>query len=104
MSDFNIAFYSREYWEDYYKENGFSGTLDWYFELQGINLKNFNLDNLDRNSEIMIVGVGCSSLIDHLASEKFQYITLVDFSRRLIDYLKGKFEPHCDEWDCKNII
>jgi hypothetical protein len=101
--DFNIPFYSREYWENYYKENGFEGYDDWYFDMQNIKFKRFNFNTLDKSNEIMIIGVGNSSLIDFLIDKSFQYVTLVDFSKTLIEHLRAKYEnvKLCEDWDCK---
>jgi hypothetical protein len=103
MSEFNIAFYSREYWEEYYKENGFDSLGDWYFEFQKVKLKDFSLESFEKTSETMLIGVGCSSLIDYLIELQFKHVTLVDFSRTLIDHLKLTYENrrNCEEWDCK---
>jgi hypothetical protein len=104
LSDTYKPFHLRTFWEDYYKLN-IDYPTDWYFDLENFKLKDFDISTWDRNSEIIILGVGNTKLIDYLIVNKFAHVTLVDFSSYLINHLKKKYETlkECAEWDC-NLI
>lgn len=95
-----IPFHLQEYWEDFYKNGAL--TYDWYVNLENIQTDYFNIDQWDREAEILIIGVGSSSIIDCLIEKKFLHVTLVDYSEQLISKLKQKYESfeECEEWDC----
>lgn len=93
-------FYSLSYWEDFYSKGVIS--YDWYFNLENFNSAKFNIDSWDREAEILILGVGSSTITDYLISKQFLHVTLVDFSPKLISFLKQKYEhmKECEEWTC----
>ncbi len=88
------------YWNDFYKVNGFD-LPDWYFNFEKI--KPEIIKKWDPDSEILIIGVGVSSILNHLIENKFSYVTVLDYSPPLIEYLRKKYSqlPECKEWDCK---
>lgn len=94
--------HKKEFWNMFYHESKFK-TVDWYFELQNLNKSVFDLNNYKRDTEILVVGVGTSSLIDILIKENFSRCIFIDFCQGLIDYLGEKYlsiESLAD-WDCK---
>lgn len=54
----------------------------------------------DKDTEIMIVGCGTSDLGAHLYRDGYHYITNVDFSKHVIDFMREKHQQY-DEMDCK---
>jgi hypothetical protein len=98
-----LPFHTPKFWNDYYLNDDLNIMTDWYFNLVNYKSNLFDVSKWDRNSEIIILGVGNSNFIDFLINEKFKHVTLVDFSEVLINHLKNKYEnlPACGEWDCK---
>ena len=54
----------------------------------------------DKETEIMILGCGMSNIGAKLYEEGYSYITNVDFSSTVIDYMKNKHQMF-EEMDCK---
>ena len=100
--ELNVPFHTEKYWDTFYKEN-LSLQYDWYFELNLLKTNNFDLKNLNQESEILLLGIGNSSLLDFFIKNKFNYITSLDFSPIIINYLKIKYEniEQTSEYDCK---
>ena len=100
--ELNVPFHTEKYWDEFYKEN-INTNYDWYFELNLIKSNYFDLANINPESEILILGIGNSSIINYFIKNKFKYITCVDFSTDLIKSLKEKHENtnECLEYDCK---
>lgn len=99
--ELNMPFHSEKYWEEFYREN-INNIYDWYFELNILKSNYFNFNNLNVDSEILVLGVGNSSVIEYFIKNKFKYITFVDFSALLIKNLREKYESRdeCAEYDC----
>jgi len=97
----NVPFHTEKYWDEFYKEST-NTNYDWYFELKAIKSTYFDLTNLNPESEILILGIGNSSIIDYFIKNKFKYVTCVDFSSFLTKQLKEKYEnrEECLEYDC----
>lgn len=96
-----VPFYTLNYWEEFYSKGVI--TYDWYFNLENIQKDYFNIDSWDRTAEILILGAGSSALTDYLISKQFLNVTLVDFSPKLVAFLRQKYEhlKECEEWTCK---
>lgn len=99
----HMPFHTKDFWETYYKQTGFNTNNDWYFPLINLPSKLFDLSSLSKDNEILITGVGTSSILDYLMNNKFIGVTCIDFSESLIKHLKSKYEnsKDCSEWDCK---
>jgi len=99
--ELNVPFHTEKYWDEFYKENP-NTNYDWYFELNMLKSSYFDLTNLNPESEILIPGIGNSSIIEYFINNKFKYVTCVDFSSYLIKQLKEKYEnkEECLEYDC----
>lgn len=99
--ELNVPFHTEKYWDEFYKENP-NTNYDWYFELNLIKSNHFDLTNLNPELEILILGIGNSSIIDFFIKNKFKYVTCVDFSSYLTKQLKEKYEnkDECLEYDC----
>jgi len=100
--ELNVPFHTEKYWEKFYKENP-NTNYDWYYELNILKSIYFDLANLNPQLEILILGIGNSSIIDYFIKNKFKYVTCVDFSTYLIKQLKEKYQnkEECVEYDCK---
>jgi len=100
--ELNISFSTEKYWDQFYKENSIS-NYDWYFDTNVIKSNFFDIKNMKIDSEILLLGVGSSNIIDFFIKNKFKYITSVDFSSYLIKNLKEKYDANkdCEEYDCK---
>ena len=86
------------YWNEFYLSNGYENLPEWYYDFQKIN--NDEIDKWNVDSEILIVGVGTSSILEYLASKKFPFVTVLDYSESVIELLKRKYELEFDDWDC----
>jgi len=102
--ELNVPYHSEKYWEEFYKDNN-SLNYDWYFELNFLKSNYFDLNKINGESEILILGIGNSSIIEYFIKNKFKYVTCVDFSSYLIKNLKEKYEnrEECLEYDCINL-
>jgi len=98
-----LPFHLSSYWDNFFRNQNLNISFDWYFNLEFYKSNTFNILNWDRNSEIIILGVGNSNIIEYLIKNKFIHVTVVDFSSTLISFLKIKYEnlKECAEWDCK---
>ena len=56
----------------------------------------------DKENEIMILGCGLSNIGAALYEEGYPYITNVDFSNVVVEYMRKKHE-HYEDMDCKYI-
>jgi hypothetical protein len=101
-TDLYVPFHLASYWEEFYKNCDLNNFSEWYFELVEYTSKSFNILNWDKQVEIIILGVGNSNFINYLVENKFEHVTLVDYSSTLINFLKNKYEnlEECKEWDC----
>ncbi len=99
--ELNISFSTEKYWDQFYKENSIS-NFDWYFDTNLIKSNFYDMKNMKLDSEILLLGVGTSNIIDTFIKNKFKYITSVDFSSYLIKQLKEKYEGNneSEEYDC----
>ena len=104
MNDYSINNkFEINYWNEFYASNGFENLPEWYYDFQKIN--NDEINKWNTNSEILIVGIGTSSIIEFLSSKKFPYVTILDYSEPVIELHKTKYELEFDEWDCNfNIL
>ena len=100
-----LPFHMKSFWEKYYKQINMNNLNDWYFELNNLKSKRFDIKSFDQNSEIFIIGVGNSKILDYFLEKKFAHLSVIDFSNSLIEWIKKKYEtkPECEEWDCINI-
>lgn len=102
MSTSNVEMHKKEYWNIFYKENNYK-TVDWYFELQNLSKNVFDLNSYNRDTEILVIGVGSSSITDILVKEKFSRCIFIDFCQGLIEHLADKYlsNDSLADWDCK---
>ena len=84
---------SHSYWENRYKQEISETALgtEWYLSpedlfAQVLQARMFN----DHETEILIAGAGSSSLGAYLYKMGFHYITNVDFSQVIVDYMTEK--------------
>jgi len=107
----SLPFYSQSYWEEFYKDLSNLTIYDWYFNLSSTKCNLINISNIKKTSEILVIGVGTSSkgfllyvgIIDDMIKKKLEYVTLLDFSKLLIDHIQDKYSNYneCSEWQCK---
>ena len=73
-----------------------------HFDINIIKSNYFDMKNMKIDSEVLLLGVGSSNIIDSFIKNKFQYTTSVNFSAYLIQNLKEKYEGNkeCEEYDC----
>lgn len=97
-------FSSVDFWSEFYRFNKYD-TYDWYFPFDKVNLKCFNISKIDKKSEILVLGVGTSNLINNFFENEFTQIIFIDFVQELIDHLSEKYLNHEKisgwNWDCK---
>lgn len=107
LSTFNFS--SQSFWDAYYKRTDFK-TNDWYLQIEKIPLKKFNFSKYTSESEILMVGIGTSSIIDYLIECGYKKVIFVDFCEDLINYLSDKYLNNdkyskiTADWDCKIIL
>lgn len=104
-TDLYLPFHLNSYWEEFYRNTDLNNFFEWYFELADYSSKSFDILNWDKQIEIIIIGVGNSNFINFLVENKFEHVTLVDYSSTLINFLKNKYEnlEQCKEWDCMEL-
>ena len=61
ITEFNTT----NYWDEYYLKNN-SMQFEWYFDVTNYHSSYFDVNNWDKESEILIIGVGQSKIIDFL--------------------------------------
>lgn len=104
----NLSEYaSVSFWNDEYVSKNFK-QLDWYFEIQKLKTTKFDIRSYPKNKEILVVGVGTSSIIDYFWKEHYTKLIFIDFSDKLIKHLEDKYlkednETDLNDWDCKYI-
>lgn len=100
-----LPFHLKSFWEKYYKKINLDEYDDWYFELHKHRSKLFNINSFELETEILLLGVGNSKMADTFLQKNFTHISMVDFSEKLIDWIKSKYEKNelCEEWDCKSL-
>lgn len=86
-----INFLSNNFWNQHYLKNKFS-TLDWYFDLTKIKLSLFSFSEILKESEILVIGIGTSSIIEYFLINSYEKIIFIDNNKLLIDHLAVKYE------------
>ena len=76
-------------------------TEEWYLDYADLEqiIKKRLYD--DKQSEIMILGCGVSDFGARLYEEGYLYITNIDFSQTVVEYMREKHQNY-EEMDCKN--
>lgn len=97
-----IPFHMKSFWEIYYKNLSDIKLNDWYFELQNYQSKIFDFNSIDKDGEVLILGVGNSKLVEYLIEKKFTHVCMIDFSENLNKWMQSKYgsRTECEEWDC----
>jgi hypothetical protein len=100
MYDYLNVNFDIAYWNDFYNINGFD-LPDWYFNFEIT--KPEIVEQWKPESEILVIGAGVSSILNYLSNKNFPYVTVLDYSPPLIEYLKTVYskKPECEDWDCK---
>ncbi|MCF8260461.1 MAG: class I SAM-dependent methyltransferase [Melioribacteraceae bacterium] len=81
----------KNHWDSVYSKNDLN-KLGWYEETPKPSLDLIESCNLDKNSTILDVGSGASSLIKHLIRKSYSDIIASDISRVALDRAKGLLE------------
>ena len=96
---------SKEHWNNAYTGKS-TDKLGWYQQSPEPSMGIIRSLNLSRYAEILDVGAGTSSLVEHLLEDGFQNITVNDISPVALDKLRealGKEECNV-EWMVDNIV
>lgn len=89
----------KEHWDTAYKDKSID-RLGWYEEIPNPSLGLIKSLNLSHYAEIINVGTGASTLIEHLLEEGFQNITVNDISSVALETLRKELgKEECNvEW------
>ena len=95
----------KEHWNAAYTDTS-SEKLGWYQHIPEPSMGLIRSLKLSRYAEIIDVGTGASTLIEHLLEDGFQNITVNDISSAALDMLREQLgKEECNvEWVVDNII
>lgn len=79
----------KEHWEKVYATKELN-EVSWYQPVPETSLNFLNEAKLDKNARIVDVGGGDSFLVDHLLSEGFSNVTVVDISENALERAKKR--------------
>ena len=92
ISTINFDYHEKDFWDDFYKNrNPEVENINWYFDITKVNIKDFSLNNLSKEDEILLVGAGLSSILDYFNDNDYEKITIFDFSEELVKILTDKY-------------
>ena len=89
---------SQSFWKEQHESMNFQ-QVDWYFEVQKLKFNNFNLLSYNKENEILVVGIGTSSIIDYFSKQGFLHLIFIDYCESLIDNLSEKYLEKHPGWD-----
>lgn len=87
-----MQFDHSEYWEDRYRLN--SGEYEWYLSYSSI--EQLIQQHVSKDSEILHVGVGTSTMHEEMALSGYQSITNVDYSKKCIEVIEDRWQSRSD--------
>ncbi|KAF8310068.1 S-adenosyl-L-methionine-dependent methyltransferase [Clavulina sp. PMI_390] len=97
VADHNELYGNVEYWNDRYREEGDSASFDWFKEYHQISdIINEIIPN--KNSRILMLGCGNSTLSADMYADGFDSIVNIDYSSVVIDSMKRRHSDKTMEW------
>lgn len=84
---------SKQHWEQIYATKA-SEDVSWFQEHAGLSLELIHNTGLGINAGIIDVGGGASKLVDALAEEDYQDLTVLDISAASLDIAKQRLGSH----------
>lgn len=88
----------KEHWERVYNERG-PAEVSWHQEDPRLSLSLVEQAGLERESPILDAGGGSSRLVDHLRARGFSDVTVLDLSRRAMDYARERLGDDAERID-----
>lgn len=86
----------KKHWEAVYKTKD-STDVSWYQPRLEKSLEFISVTGVPRNSSIIDVGGGASTLVDDLLAEKYEHITVLDLSSEALMRAKGRLGERAQE-------
>lgn len=95
---------NKDYWERVYQNRSLIES-GWYQPIPESSLNLIAASNINKKSRIIDVGGGDSLLVDHLLSQGYQDITVLDISEKAIDKAKKRLGTLAKKvsWICSDI-
>ena len=95
---------NKDYWERVYQNRSLIES-GWYQPIPESSLNLITASHINKKSRIIDVGGGDSLLVDHLLSQGYQNITVLDISEKAIDKAKKRLGTLAEKvsWICSDI-
>lgn len=90
--EFSSGSIHASHWDKVY-ENTVTKNLGWYEDNPEPSMRLINLCNLDKQSKLLNVGAGATTLIDVLLREGYEHIIANDLSSHALEKLKERLGP-----------
>ena len=96
-------YYESSFWDEFYTSHK-NEQIDWFFDFNSLKLNEFKISTIKKKDNILLLGVGLSSISDILYKNEYENVDIIDFSKEVYNYLKSKYENY-KNWDIflKNI-
>jgi len=94
----------KDHWEKVYKENS-ALKVSWYQSVPTKSLAIINRLGLEKDENLIDVGGGASTLVDHLVADYFKNITVLDLSSRALDLAKKRLGEKSTNviWEARDV-
>lgn len=79
----------KEYWQGIHHKKG-STQVSWYQQHPILSFQYIKNTGIDKKGQIIDVGAGASTLVDHLLEDGFQNITVLDISAEALEMSKTR--------------
>ena len=96
----SLQFHTKEFWDNFYRTRKKDNkNINWYFDITKVKIKDFSLNDLTKDDEILLIGPGFSSILDYLNDNGYSTVTIFDFSEELKGILTQKYNK---EWEVES--
>lgn len=85
----------KEYWQNIHHTKG-SKQVSWYQTHPVMSLQYIKNTGIDKSGEIIDVGAGASTLVDHLLDNDFRNITVLDISAEALEMSKTRLAKQAE--------
>lgn len=85
----------KEYWQNIHHSKN-SAQVSWYQQHPTLSLQYIKNTGIDKNGQIIDVGAGASTLVDHLLEDGFQNITVLDISAQALEISKTRLAKRAE--------
>jgi ubiquinone/menaquinone biosynthesis C-methylase UbiE len=86
----------KSHWEDIYSRTA-PTQVGWYQEHPTASLRFIEQTNIGKAGQIVDIGGGASTLVDHLLADGYAHVTVLDVSAKALQAAKKRLGVHADE-------